>query len=124
YLSLAESIRPRLPDLEHVIVVGEKAPPGTISFDELAKNATDDFPRPDISPDDPHILAYTSGTTADPKGVVHSHNTLLAECGQTKAASGGDQRDVFLCPNPIGHIAGIFSALIAPFVFGYDTLVL
>jgi len=124
YLSMVESIRPRLPDLEHIIVVGGKTPAGTLSFDELAKNATDDFPRPEISPDDPHILAYTSGTTSDPKGVVHSHNSLLAECGQTKAYSGGDQRDVFLCPNPIGHIAGIFSALIAPFVYGYDTLVL
>jgi acyl-coenzyme A synthetase/AMP-(fatty) acid ligase len=124
YVSMIQNIRPRLPDLEHVIVVGEKTPAGTISFDELEKRATDDFPRPSISPDEPHILAYTSGTTADPKGVVHSHNTLLAECGQTKAYSGGEERDVFLCPNPIGHIAGIFSALIAPFVYGYKKLVL
>jgi acyl-coenzyme A synthetase/AMP-(fatty) acid ligase len=124
YLSMAESIRPRLPELEHVMVVGEKTPEGALSFAELEKAATDDFPRPDISPDEPHILAYTSGTTADPKGVVHSHNSLLAECRQTKACSGGEERDVFLCPNPIGHIAGIFSALIAPFVYGYRKLVL
>ena len=124
YVSMIEALRPRLPDLEHVIVVGDKNPEGTMSFDELNKNATDDFPRPDISPDDPHILAYTSGTTADPKGVVHSHNSLLAECRQTKACSGGAERDVFLCPNPIGHIAGIFSALIAPFMYGYSKLVL
>ena len=124
YLSMIEQIRPRLPDLQHVIVVGEKTPEGTIPFADLEAQATGDFPQPDISPDDPHILAYTSGTTADPKGVVHSHNTLLAECRQTKAFSGGDERDVFLCPNPIGHIAGIFSALIAPFIYGYDKLVL
>jgi acyl-coenzyme A synthetase/AMP-(fatty) acid ligase len=124
YLSMAESIRPRLPELEQVIVVGEKTPEGAISFADLERDATGDFPRPDISPDEPHILAYTSGTTADPKGVVHSHNSLLAECRQTKACSGGEERDVFLCPNPIGHIAGIFSALIAPFVYGYRKLVL
>ena len=124
YVGMIESIRPRLPDLEHVVVVGQKIPDGALSFDDLAANATDDFPQPDISPDEPHILAYTSGTTADPKGVVHSHNTLLAECGLTRAASGGDSGDVFLCPNPIGHIAGIFSALIAPFMYGYDKLVL
>ncbi|MGH2727803.1 MAG: AMP-binding protein, partial [Actinomycetota bacterium] len=124
YVGMVEAIRPRLPDLEHVIVAGEKVPAGAISFADLRSRATDDFPRPDISPDEPHILAYTSGTTADPKGVVHSHNTLLAECGLTKAASGGDAGDVFLCPNPIGHIAGIFSALIAPFMYGYAKLVL
>ena len=124
YVGMIEAIRPRLPELDHVIVVGDKTPAGTLAFDEVAESATDDFPRPDISPDDPHVLAYTSGTTADPKGVVHSHNSLLAECRQTKACSGGAERDVFLCPNPIGHIAGIFSALIAPFMYGYSKLVL
>src|SRR5438309_1439518 len=32
--------------------------------------------------------------------------------------------EFILCPNPIGHIAGIYSALIAPFMLGYKTLVL
>ena len=124
YTSMVTSIRPRLPDLEHVIVVGESVPDGCIPFADLEAKSTPDFERPDISPDEPHILAYTSGTTSDPKGVVHSHNSLLAECRQTKACSGGEERDVFLCPNPIGHIAGIFSALIAPFLYGYQKLVL
>jgi acyl-coenzyme A synthetase/AMP-(fatty) acid ligase len=124
YLAMVQEIRPRLPELEHVIVVGEKVPDDCLSFDDVAARATPDFPRPDISPDEPHILAYTSGTTSDPKGVVHSHNTLLAELRAIVAASGGDSEDVFLCPNPIGHIAGIYSALIAPFLLGYRTLVL
>jgi acyl-coenzyme A synthetase/AMP-(fatty) acid ligase len=124
YLGMVSQIRPRLPDLEHLVVVGEKIPSGAIAYSDLAAKATAEFPRPDISPDEPHILAYTSGTTADPKGVVHSHNSLLAECRQTRACSGGGEDDVFLCPNPIGHIAGIFSALIAPFMYGYEKLVL
>jgi acyl-coenzyme A synthetase/AMP-(fatty) acid ligase len=124
YVGMIEAIRPRLPELEHVVVVGEKVPAGAIPFADLQARATEDFPRPEISPDEPHILAYTSGTTADPKGVVHSHNTLLAECRLTRSSSGGDSGDVFLCPNPIGHIAGIFSALIAPFMYGYSKLVL
>ncbi|MFN2614028.1 MAG: AMP-binding protein [Actinomycetota bacterium] len=124
YLAMLDQIRPDLPDLQAVIVCGEKIPAGAISFGELAARATSDFPRPDVSPDEPHVLAYTSGTTSDPKGVVHSHNTLLAECRQTAACTGGDEHDVFLCPNPIGHIAGIFSALNAPFLYGYSELVL
>ena len=124
YLAMVQEIRPRLPELENVIVVGEKVPDDCLSFDDVAARATPDFPRPDISPDEPHILAYTSGTTSDPKGVVHSHNTLLSELRAIHAASGGGPKDVFLCPNPIGHIAGIYSALIAPFVLGYKALVL
>ncbi|HJT37306.1 MAG TPA: AMP-binding protein [Actinomycetota bacterium] len=124
YLAMVQEIRPRLPQLENVIVVGEKIPDDCLSFEEVAARATPDFPRPDISPDEPHILAYTSGTTSDPKGVVHSHNTLLSELRAIHAASGGGPEDVFLCPNPIGHIAGIYSALIAPFMLGYKALVL
>jgi acyl-coenzyme A synthetase/AMP-(fatty) acid ligase len=124
YTAMVSAIRPRLPELEHVIVVGEKVPEGCLSFADLEAKSTTDFERPEISPDEPHILAYTSGTTSDPKGVVHSHNSLLAECRQTRACSGGGEDDVFLCPNPIGHIAGIFSALISPFLYGYRKLVL
>ncbi|MFN2642399.1 MAG: AMP-binding protein [Actinomycetota bacterium] len=124
YLTMVEAIRPNLPWLEHVIVVGEKIPEGCLSFDEVEARATSDFPKPSIDPNEPHVLAYTSGTTSDPKGVVHSHNTLLAEVRAIVAASGGGEEDVFLCPNPIGHIAGIYSALIAPFIIGYEKLVL
>ena len=41
-------------------------------------------PAPSIvaaDPDDVCVLAYTSGTTSEPKGVMHSHRTLLAEVG-------------------------------------------
>ena len=124
YLAMVDRIRPNLPDLQHVIIAGQKIPEGSMSFADLEAMETPDFPRPDITPDEPHILAYTSGTTADPKGVVHSHNTLLSV--SRLMAEGGQLKDdvVMLCPNPIGHIAGIFSALISPFFLGYPKLVL
>jgi acyl-coenzyme A synthetase/AMP-(fatty) acid ligase len=124
YLALVAEIRPSLPDLEHVVVVGEKIPEDCLSFDDVVARETADFPRPLVTPDEPHILAYTSGTTSDPKGVVHSHNTLFSELRAVVEASGGDEHDVFMSPNPIGHIAGIYAALIAPFVCGYRELLL
>ncbi len=124
YLPMLEEIRPRLPDLQHVIVVGEEVPDGALAYEEVASKAHAEFPRPELSPDEPHILAYTSGTTSEPKGVVHSHNTLFAETRAIAAASGGDEHDVFLCPSPLGHIAGIYSALISPFLLGYKKLIL
>src|ERR1051325_6732497 len=95
YLSMLDEIRPRLSSLEHVIVVGEKVPGDCLSFDDLVARETLDFERPAITPDEPHVLAYTSGTTSDPKGVVHSHNTLFSELRAVVAASGGDDTDVF-----------------------------
>jgi len=122
--TMGTEIRPNLPDLQHVVIVGEKVPDDCMSFEELEARGSLEYPRPDISPDEPHILAYTSGTTSDPKGVVHSHNTLFSELRAVVAASGGGETDVFMSPNPIGHIAGIYSALIAPFLCGYRALVL
>jgi len=124
YLSIAAAVRPECPALEHVVVVGENTPDDCLAFADLEARGTTAFPRPEVSPDEPHILAYTSGTTQDPKGVVHSHNTLFSELRAVVAASGGDETDVFMSPNPIGHIAGIYSALIAPFLCGYEKLVL
>jgi acyl-coenzyme A synthetase/AMP-(fatty) acid ligase len=124
YLAMLDEIRPKLPDLEHVIVVGDSVPGGCLSFDDVVARETVEFARPEISPDEPHVLAYTSGTTSDPKGVVHSHNTLFSELRAVVAASGGDPNDVFMSPNPIGHIAGIYAGLIAPFVCGYREILL
>src|SRR5947208_2005752 len=119
---LDEACTKTFPDRRFVVASPDR--PAELTFNDVAARATPDFPRPEISPDEPHILAYTSGTTSDPKGVVHSHNTLLSELRAIAAASGGGPEDVFLCPNPIGHIAGIYSALIAPFLLGYRKLVL
>ncbi len=46
--------------------------------DLMACPAQESLPRPALA-DDIAVVLYTSGTTADPKGVLHSHRTLLAE---------------------------------------------
>lgn len=62
-------------------------------------------------PDDVALLIYTSGTTSEPKGVQHSHNTFLAKF-QTPTEPG--QRAVnrpgpTLSPWPLGHVAGFMA---------------
>ena len=69
-----------LPGLKFAVVVGDDAPGhGAVGYAELLRQpgGTYRLPRPD--PGDRAVLMYTSGTTADPKGVQHSHRTLLAE---------------------------------------------
>lgn len=103
----------RLSDLENVpelrlqIVIGDDVPSRAISWNALNERANDLFQSPTLSPDDVALMLFTSGTTSNPKGVLHSHNSLLAEL---RAADFG-VAEVSLSPWPAGHIAGVLSIL-------------
>jgi acyl-CoA synthetase (AMP-forming)/AMP-acid ligase II len=63
------------------------------------------------------LIAFTSGTTRDPKGVVHSHQTLgfeVRQLGQHYPADRGAQ----LTSAPVGHFIGMLSALLIPVLDG------
>lgn len=98
-----------VPALEHLVVIGDDGPAGAIDWRRLA----DHDPLPDeaaTDPDEVCLLIYTSGTTADPKGVQHTTNTLVAEIRSTAAAL-GERRGVNLAAFPAGHIAGVLGLL-------------
>ena len=114
-----------VPSLEHVIVVSddtasiEAAGPIGIRWADLL----DDTPAEphDGSADDVCLLVYTSGTTAEPKGVQHTHNTMLAELRSLDRFIYRDGAGVALAAFPAGHIAGVL-ALLRMFVFGTKTI--
>ena len=89
YLANLDTIRPDLPDLELVVVVSDDdIPPGLLPFTALADGDPVDVPAR-VDPSAPALVAYTSGTTADPKGVVHSHRTIGFEIRQLGAMQSG-----------------------------------
>ena len=76
-----EALRAELPDLRPVIVC-DRDDPGC-EWERLLAAADAPPPVVEIDPFQPAGLAYTSGTTGFPKGVVHSHhNLLVAGAGQ------------------------------------------
>ena len=77
--AMLDGLKPDLPALEHVFVVGGE---GEQSF-EKAIMESDAAPvsASQGTPQDPGemcVLMYTSGTTGEPKGVMHCFNTLIA----------------------------------------------
>ena len=61
-------------------------------------------------PDDSAILIYTSGTTGQPKGALHTHVTLEAQCDALRAAWGWRRDDRILHALPLHHIHGLVNA--------------
>ena len=87
-----------------------------VTFDELL----DDEPMVgtlDTDPAAPALIAFTSGTTRDPKGVVHSHQTLGFETRQLLANYPPD-RGRQLTATPVGHFIGMVSAFLIPVIEG------
>ncbi|MDP2015602.1 cyclohexanecarboxylate-CoA ligase [Hydrogenophaga sp.] len=117
--SMLTGLQPSLPDLKQVVVVGGT---GTNSFDALlsgpaweeAPDAQDILARHRPGPDDVTQLIYTSGTTGEPKGVMHSANTVMANIipYAQRLALGAD--DVVLMASPMAHQTGFMYGLMMP----------
>jgi acyl-coenzyme A synthetase/AMP-(fatty) acid ligase len=69
------------------------------------------YARPAVHADDVCLLLYTSGTTSAPKGVQHTHNTILSELETQRTLIAGRTDDVSLVTFPPGHIAGVTGML-------------
>jgi acyl-CoA synthetase len=66
-----------------------------------------------VDPDAPALVAFTSGTTRDPKGVVHSHRTIGCETRQLDGMfpGGGPPQ---ITGAPVGHFIGMLNAFLVP----------
>jgi len=106
HAALAEALRPRLPELEHVIVLdGERTAgslPGAGPGTSEALGAT----AGERSPSEIAQLLFTSGSTGDPKGVLHRHDVLTRAADAHAAHFGLSGDDVIYIPSPLAHQTG------------------
>ena len=98
-----------LPSLKFAVVVGDGAPPAeAIRYADPCGRLSWPYRQPSLSPDQRAMLVYTSGTTAEPKGVQHSHRWLLAEVmTPTRGDEAADSRHLAMFPP--GHVAGLWA---------------
>ncbi|HLI60821.1 MAG TPA: AMP-binding protein [Solirubrobacteraceae bacterium] len=132
HATLARSLGQRLPALEHVIVLDSARPvadpavpdgppagdTSSMSAPRLGARARDEIARlgarsPDEiarlgarSPDEIAQLLFTSGSTGDPKGVLHRHDVLTRAADAHAAHFGLSGEDVIFIPSPLAHQTG------------------
>ncbi|MBO9515430.1 MAG: cyclohexanecarboxylate-CoA ligase [Variovorax sp.] len=117
--AMMADLKPQLPDLLQVVVVGGDGPG---SFEALlsgppweeAADAQRILTASRPSPDDVMQLIYTSGTTGEPKGVMHSANTTMANIIPYAERLRLGSEDVVLMASPMAHQTGFMYGLMMP----------
>jgi len=124
YRRKVEALRPRLPQLAHVILVDDGDPvPGTRRWSELMEAASDVFVIPPTSGEDMALLHFTSGTTGRPKGAVHVHEAVVTHHVTGLYALDLHDDDIFWCTADPGWVTGTSYGIVAPLTHGVTNLV-
>jgi acetyl-CoA synthetase len=121
-LPRVEEIRPRLPHLRHLIVVGGRG--GDHAWDDLVARGSSRFTTADTAAEDPALLMYTSGTTGAPKGVLHAHRVLAGYVVTIALVFNirFDDRTVFWTPSDWAWVGGLIDVLLPAWAFGRPVL--
>jgi carnitine-CoA ligase len=121
----ASAVVPDLPDLAHLVVVGDA--PGSSGASPVGGAAThrwedllsaEPAPPADVRPGDLATFVYTGGTTGPSKGCMLSHNYHEALARQIGLCWGRTADDVVWTPLPLFHFNAIVTAVLGPLVYG------
>lgn len=117
-----EKARPLAPELRRVVYWGQ----GTEECLEAAMDrASPEFAAHDSAADDVCLIAFTSGTTGEPKGTMHVHRDLLAICdayaGNVLRA---ERTDRFIGSPPLAFTFGLGGIVLFPLRIGASTVLL
>lgn len=127
---LLAAIRAPLSALQYVFVVRDEAGNGARGFAAFLDTPweralhTDALAPLPVDPDAVALLMYTSGTTADPKGVLHTHNTLAAEVMSLERVHQLTASDRTLMPSPLTHISGVIHGILTPALLGTSAILM
>lgn len=120
FVEVLKSIRHELKSVREFVCLDDIVD-GMRSYEHLIESYPPDEPTDDVEPGDPCILFYTSGTTGQPKGAVHTHRSVMSD--GTMPHRGLSSDDIVLCVMPFFHTGGSAAHLIPAFAAGATSII-
>ena len=117
-----EAARAQAPGLERVVLFNTDAPDG---LETRMRTAPPAFVPADTAAEDVCLIAFTSGTTGEPKGAMHFHRDLLAVCDSySRHVLRPSAEDRFVGSPPLAFTFGLGGLLLFPLHAGASTILL
>lgn len=124
FLPKIETCRQEAPNLKHIILIDEAVPDHVLSFKQLVAENSDQCPIEPVDENDLAALIYTAGTTGDPKGVMHTHKSLLTNAQMQLDTLDLPEKMVSVMVLPLCHSYGIASTNMGQLKGGVTSVVL
>ncbi|HCI7622026.1 TPA: medium-chain fatty-acid--CoA ligase [Escherichia coli] len=115
----------QLPQLQQIVGVDKLAPAtSSLSLSQIIADNTPLTTAITTHGDELAAVLFTSGTEGLPKGVMLTHNNILASERAYCARLNLTWQDVFIMPAPLGHATGFLHGVTAPFLIGARSVLL
>jgi len=115
-LEVLRQIRPQLPLLQNVIIVGgEAGDDEAMSYQQVTGACSDQFLSLDLNPDHTATILYTSGTTGSPKGAMLSHRNMHMNAEYYAAGLGAAASWRGFCILPLSHLLSLAAGVMVLF---------
>ncbi|MXD33783.1 medium-chain fatty-acid--CoA ligase [Escherichia coli] len=115
----------QLPQLQQIVGVDKLAPAtSSLSLSQIIADNTPLTMAITTHGDELAAVLFTSGTEGLPKGVMLTHNNILASERAYCARLNLTWQDVFMMPAPLGHATGFLHGVTAPFLIGARSVLL
>jgi acyl-CoA synthetase len=110
--------------IPRIIIVNGTEDNSFLLFEDVLSMESNDFDEDQVNADDPVVVLFTSGTESVPKGVIHTHNTVLYGERLLSESLSITQDDAVFMASPLSHSTGFLRGVNLPMMIGAKSVLM